>query len=40
MVTDGHEGSILFAVYMDEMKVATGQMRPRVDEPGVLVGSS
>ncbi|KAL8877182.1 MAG: hypothetical protein Q9198_004758, partial [Flavoplaca austrocitrina] len=40
MVTDGHEGSILFKVLMDEKLVATGHMRPRVDEPGVSVGSS
>lgn len=39
MVTDGHKGSIVFGVYMDELKVAMGQMRPRVGQPGDLVAS-
>ncbi|KAL8677347.1 MAG: hypothetical protein Q9186_006217 [Xanthomendoza sp. 1 TL-2023] len=39
MLSEGNLGSMSFAIYMDDAKVATGYIRPRHNPPG-LVGSS
>ncbi|KAI4093280.1 MAG: hypothetical protein LQ339_007728 [Xanthoria mediterranea] len=39
MVRDNHRGSLVFTVYMNNLRVTNGQMRPRVDPPGLLASS-
>ncbi|KAL8801225.1 MAG: hypothetical protein Q9182_004619 [Xanthomendoza sp. 2 TL-2023] len=39
MLEGNHLGSMTFVIYMDHMKVATGQMRPRVDTPRLVRSS-
>lgn len=39
MVRDNHLGSLVFTVYMNNLRITDGQMRPRVDPPGALASS-